>query len=159
MAKVPAGGGTHALHGSAGAMTGGRGAASGSNAAPDLILHNARIQVVDAGGSTVEALAIKNTRVVAIGRAADVRPLASPRTRQVDLGGRTVIPGFIDGHPHLDTVAVKLTRPSFEGVTPSAVRKVIPRPWSARMRCAFVAPGLSPYATPDCSASHAMIAW
>jgi hypothetical protein len=85
------------------------------DAAPDLILHNARINVVDAEGSLVEALAIKEDRIVAIGSTAEVRRLAAPRTRQIDLAGRTVIPGFVDGHPHMDTVALKLTRPSFEG--------------------------------------------
>ena len=86
------------------------------DAAPDLILHSARIHVVDADGSTVEALAMKQDRIVATGSVAEIRRLASPKTRLVDLGGRTVIPGFVDGHPHMDTVAVKLTRPSFEGV-------------------------------------------
>ena len=97
--------------------------------------------MVNAEGSTVDALAIKQQRIVAIGGAAAVRRLASRNTRQLDLGGRTVIPGFVDGHPHMDTVAVKLTRPSFEGVTPSATRNVTPRPWSQSTRCAFVASG------------------
>lgn len=93
-----------------------RGRTSGYDAAPNLILENARIHVLDAAGSTVEALAIKQGRIVATGGAAEVRRLASRSTRRVDLDGRTVIPGFFDGHPHMDTVAVKLTRPSFEGV-------------------------------------------
>src|SRR5512145_1992069 len=96
--------------------SGPRGRTSAHDGAPNLILHNARIHVVDADGSTVEALAIKEDRIVATGSAAEVRRLASQQTRQVDLGGRTVIPGFFDGHPHMDTVAVKLARPSFEGV-------------------------------------------
>jgi hypothetical protein len=50
-------------------------------------------------------------------------------------------------------------RPSFEGVTPSLTRKVMPRPWSARMRCAFVAAAESPYATPDSDAIQSMICW
>lgn len=96
--------------------SGPRSPASRYDGAPDLVLHNARIHRVDAEGSTVDALAIKQQRIVATGDAAAVRRLASRNTRQVDLGGRTVIPGFVDGHPHLDTVALKLTRPSFEGV-------------------------------------------
>ena len=38
-------------------------------------------------------------------------------------------------------------------------RKVMPRPWSARTRCALVASAESPYVTPDCSAIHDMIRW
>src|SRR5262249_36308674 len=41
--------------------------------------------------------------------------LAGPGTRTVDLGGLTVIPGFVDGHPHMDGVGLGLLRPSFEG--------------------------------------------
>jgi len=48
-------------------------------------------------------------------------------------------------------------RPSFEGVTPSPTRNVIPRPWSARIRWAFVAAAESPYATPDSAAIQSMI--
>ena len=35
----------------------------------------------------------------------------------------------------------------------------MPRPWSARIRWAFVASSLSPYATPELSASQLMISW
>ena len=48
-------------------------------------------------------------------------------------------------------------RPSLDGVTPSATRNVMPRLWSARIRCARVASGESPYATPDCPAIQLMI--
>ena len=51
------------------------------------------------------------------------------------------------------------SRPSFEGATPSAAMNVMPRPWSASTRCAFVASCDEPYATPDCSATQSMISW
>src|SRR3954470_9992787 len=67
---------------------------------PDTVLVNGKIVVVDAAFSTREALAIRDGRVVALGTTADVRKLAGPRTRVIDLQGRTVIPGLIDSHMH-----------------------------------------------------------
>src|SRR5204862_819886 len=45
-------------------------------------------------------LAVRGDRIVAVGRSDSVRRLAGPRTRAVDLGGRTVIPGLNDAHAH-----------------------------------------------------------
>ncbi|MBI4886848.1 MAG: amidohydrolase [Acidobacteria bacterium] len=75
----------------------------------DTILVNGKILAVDAAFSTHEALAIRDGRVVAAGRAADVRKLAGPATRTVDLGGRTVIPGLIDSHMHATRAALSFT--------------------------------------------------
>ncbi|HZR99446.1 MAG TPA: amidohydrolase family protein, partial [Chloroflexota bacterium] len=72
-----------------------------SDLAPDWVLHGGRIHTVDDGFRTVEALAIKSGRLVGVGADAEVRPLAGPGTRVVDLDGRTVVPGFVDGHNHM----------------------------------------------------------
>jgi len=68
--------------------------------APDLILVNGKVVTVDAQSSLQEALAIRDGRILALGRSAEIRRLAGPATRIVDLGGRTVIPGLIDSHLH-----------------------------------------------------------
>ena len=68
--------------------------------APDTILLNGRIVTVDRESSTREALAIRDGRIVALGRTADIKALAGPRSRVIDLQGRTVIPGLIDSHLH-----------------------------------------------------------
>jgi predicted amidohydrolase YtcJ len=46
------------------------------------------------------ALAARNGRIVAVGSDDDVRPHIGPRTRVIELGGRTVTPGFQDAHVH-----------------------------------------------------------
>ena len=69
-------------------------------AAPDLILYNAHILVADEGFSEVEALAVEDGRICAIGRNFAVRALADEHTRLENLQGRTVIPGLIDNHIH-----------------------------------------------------------
>ena len=68
-----------------------------------------------------EALAIVGGKVLAIGRTADLMPLAGPRTRVIDLQGRTAIPGFNDAHAHPITLGLHGTRVD---VSPRAVRSI-----------------------------------
>ncbi len=69
---------------------------------PELVILGAHLEPV-AGlwlGSDADALAIAGGRIAAVGRAAEVRVLAGPATRVVELAGQTVVPGFIDAHVH-----------------------------------------------------------
>ena len=66
----------------------------------DLVLTNGSVYAGDARRSRHEALAVKDGRVVALGSAAEAAEWAGPRTRTVDLGGRLVLPGFVDAHLH-----------------------------------------------------------
>ena len=68
--------------------------------APDLILTNGKIVTVDSAFSIAEAVAIRGDRFVAVGTGDVVRRLAGLATKVIDLRGRTVIPGLIDGHLH-----------------------------------------------------------
>jgi predicted amidohydrolase YtcJ len=69
---------------------------------PDLILFNGKIFTSVAAHPYVQALAIRGARIVATGDAKTIRALAGPKTRQMDLGGRTAIPGINDAHHHFD---------------------------------------------------------
>jgi predicted amidohydrolase YtcJ len=66
----------------------------------DTILVNGKILTVDRQFSTREAIAIRDGRIMAVGSNSDVRKQAGPKTRVIDLQGRSVIPGFIDSHIH-----------------------------------------------------------
>jgi hypothetical protein len=66
----------------------------------DLILTNGVVYTVDAVRSRHEAVAVRGGRITHVGSAADVAALAGRRTTVVDLGGRLVLPGFIDAHMH-----------------------------------------------------------
>ncbi len=68
---------------------------------PDLILFNGKIRSFKAVGSTFEALACAGGRIVATGKSEDIRRLAGPDTQEIDLKGRTTIPGLTDTHVHL----------------------------------------------------------
>ncbi len=66
----------------------------------DTVLLNGKIVTLDAASSVAEALAIRDGKVLSAGTNADMLKLADPRTRRIDLGGRTVVPGLMDSHIH-----------------------------------------------------------
>ena len=80
-------------HGSFGSLADG-------TAAPDLVVHSARILTVDEHQPSAEALAVKGSRFVAVGRNEDILPIAGANTDVIDAEGMTVTPGFIDAHSH-----------------------------------------------------------
>ena len=67
---------------------------------PDLVLYDGKISTVDANNSTVEAIAIRDGTIIARGGSREVRALATKSTRLINLNGRRVLPGLIDGHLH-----------------------------------------------------------
>lgn len=67
---------------------------------PELILYNGNIWTVDDAQPRAQAVAIVGERFIAVGSNQDVLHLASARTRRVDLGLKTVLPGFNDAHAH-----------------------------------------------------------
>jgi predicted amidohydrolase YtcJ len=66
----------------------------------DTILANGKVLTVDPQFSIREAVAVRDGRIMAVGSGAEIRKLAGPQTRTIDLQGRTVIPGLIDSHIH-----------------------------------------------------------
>jgi predicted amidohydrolase YtcJ len=72
----------------------------------DLVLRGGKIVTVDNEFSIREAVAIKDGRFLAVGTERDVRPLIGPRTRVIDLAGRTVIPGLVDARIHATAACV-----------------------------------------------------
>jgi predicted amidohydrolase YtcJ len=66
----------------------------------DLIVHHAKVVTVDAKFSLAEAVAIRDGKIVAVGRNADVLRLEGPKTQVIDARSRMVLPGLIDSHSH-----------------------------------------------------------
>jgi predicted amidohydrolase YtcJ len=67
---------------------------------PDLIVLNANVITMDAKTPAAEAFAVRAGKFVKVGSNEDIKPLAGPDTRLLDLRGKTVVPGFIDAHAH-----------------------------------------------------------
>jgi predicted amidohydrolase YtcJ len=74
--------------------------ASGRAQAPDTVLLNGKIVTLDGRSTVAQALAVRDGKIAAVGTDADIRALAGPATRVIDLEGRTAIPGLIDSHMH-----------------------------------------------------------
>ena len=83
------------------------GTATAQNA--DTLVVNGKVITVDDKESVVEALAIRDGRIVATGTSAAMRKLAGPNTRTIDVQGRTVIPGLIDSHLHAIRAALSFS--------------------------------------------------
>jgi predicted amidohydrolase YtcJ len=70
---------------------------------PDLVLTNGRVYTLDAARPWAEAIAIDGTRIAAVGTTAEIRAMAGPATRLIDLRGSFALPGFNDAHVHIDS--------------------------------------------------------
>ncbi|MBI4731622.1 MAG: amidohydrolase family protein [Chloroflexi bacterium] len=65
------------------------------------ILVNGRVAVMDSANTIAQAVAIAGDKVMATGLDDAIRALATPQTQVIDLGGRSVTPGFVDAHNHM----------------------------------------------------------
>ena len=72
--------------------------------ARDLRLVNGRIQTMNAQGTVASEVTIQDGRVVAVGRRPD---RVSPCTREINLRGRTAVPGLIDNHNHIVLLGIR----------------------------------------------------
>ena len=67
---------------------------------PELILYNGNFWTVNPRQPRAQAVAIAGGRFLAIGSNDEVLALAAGNAKKFDLGGKTVLPGFIDAHSH-----------------------------------------------------------
>lgn len=68
--------------------------------APDLILFNGRISTLNARNATKDAIAISDGEVLATGSSSRILRLAGAGTEVINLKGKRVLPGIIEGHLH-----------------------------------------------------------
>jgi predicted amidohydrolase YtcJ len=66
----------------------------------ELILHNGKIVTADGKFSIHQAVAVTDGKIVAVGDDRTALAYRGPRTRVIDLKGKTVLPGLIDSHLH-----------------------------------------------------------
>ena len=71
----------------------------------DLILFNANVLTMDSSCPTAQLIAIQDNRIIAVGGDDALREFQKRNTKTIDCKGKTVLPGFIDAHCHLHTLA------------------------------------------------------
>jgi len=71
----------------------------------DLVLLNGKIITVDPMDSLVEAVAVKNGKIIKVDTSSRIKKLVGEETKVLDLKGKTAVPGFIDAHIHMDSTA------------------------------------------------------
>lgn len=93
---------------------------------PDMVIHNAKIVTMDdasfnsSPGTIVQALAIRDGRILATGNDQKIIALTGPQTKVLDLKGRVVLPGIIDTHDHLQEYAFG-HQPVWQGTVPEDI--------------------------------------
>jgi predicted amidohydrolase YtcJ len=71
----------------------------------DLVLRGGKVITVDGQDSMAQAVAVTGNRIMAIGTNQEISRLARPQTKVIELNGRTLLPGFIDAHSHVEGLA------------------------------------------------------
>ncbi len=92
----------------------------------DLVVFNGNIITMDPQNPNAEALAVKSYKILAIGNEEEVLELVPTAKRVIDLGGKTVVPGFIDAHTHLTSAGLKLSHIQLDDVKspPEVIQKL-----------------------------------
>jgi predicted amidohydrolase YtcJ len=84
-------------------------AAAATDGDADIVFRNGPVYTVNADNPWARAVAIKDRRITYVGDEAGVQPFIGPRTRVVELAGKMLLPGFVEGHIH-PLVGSTLTR-------------------------------------------------
>lgn len=80
----------------------------------DIIFRNGIIMPMTGPEDKAEAVAVKDGKILVVGRDAEVAKRKDRQTRIVDLEGRALLPGFIDAHGHLAMVAQRALQASLD---------------------------------------------
>ncbi len=105
----------------------------------DTVLTNGNVVTMDAAGTKVEAVAVKDGLIVQVGSNGEIRALVGPNTQEIDLLRRTVTPGLIDAHNHLSVIGLYGT--AYIDIQPPGVQTIEQVQDKIAEGCANAAPG------------------
>ncbi|SUX80953.1 N-substituted formamide deformylase precursor [Citrobacter youngae] len=66
----------------------------------DVVLYNDQLITMDEQQPNAQALAVKGQHIIAVGNNEEIKKWSGQNTREINLAGKTVIPGLIDTHLH-----------------------------------------------------------
>ncbi len=104
----------------------------------DLMLLNGKIYTMNPRRPQAEAVAVRNSKIIAVGRTSDVENLGKRNFKVINLQGKVVVPGFIDGHTHFLSFALSLNQVNLDQITSfdqvlsqikTVARKLRPKEW------------------------------
>ncbi|MBO20669.1 MAG: amidohydrolase [Chloroflexi bacterium] len=72
-----------------------------TNGKAETVIKNANLMTMDPSNTRSQSVAMAHGRFIGVGSNEDVEGLVGPDTKVVDVGGKTVLPGFIDAHIHV----------------------------------------------------------
>jgi predicted amidohydrolase YtcJ len=72
---------------------------------PQIIFYNGQVLTVDEKFTVAQALAVRENKIFKVGTNEEILRLAGPSTRKIDLKGKSVVPGLIDSHNHVQASA------------------------------------------------------
>ncbi|HEY7698842.1 MAG TPA: amidohydrolase family protein, partial [Vicinamibacteria bacterium] len=70
-----------------------------------LVVRGGKVVTVDPSDRIAQAVAVEGNRIAAVGTEAEIAHYIGPETTVIDLGGRALLPGFIDAHSHVEGLA------------------------------------------------------
>jgi predicted amidohydrolase YtcJ len=82
----------------------------------DMMIVNAVIYTADAANTRAEALAVRGSRIVAVGTTQDIQNQFTSQN-VIDAEGRTIVPGLIDAHAHVMGLGQSLSELNLYGTT------------------------------------------
>ena len=80
-----------------------------------LVIYNGNIYTVNENQPKVEAVAVDNGRISFIGSSIEAQKLIGDSTEVYDLQGKTMTPGFIEGHAHLMSIGSNILNLDLDG--------------------------------------------
>src|SRR5450432_1322550 len=84
----------------------------------DLVLTGGAVLTMDGTRRSAQAVAVRDGRIAAVGSSTEIDRLRGPRTRRIELAGRTLLPGFQDAHVHPVMAGINLIRCPLHDLAP-----------------------------------------